>query len=365
MKNSITFVLPNLKIGGAELANVQLANYFYNNGYEVRFILTQEIGPLIKKLPKDVLVECFFKKRFFQTLFLFYRFIKTNPKTCLVVSLWPLTVIVSLAKLISNNSAKLLLWEHCVLSEFSSYKKVINRMLINITARIFYQTAYAVIAPSQAVADDICKYSGLSQDRISVIPNPAYKDKINAIKPLTTEFRTWAKSKIKLISVGNLSPIKNHKLLVDALSKLPHNLDFSLILLGEGACRTELEKQIKQMQLQNKVFLAGQVVETEPYYEIADLFVLSSDSEGFSNVIVEALSFGLSVVSTDCGTGPREILLAGQYGRLVSKMNSSALAHAIEQELNSPTSTKEKRIHRAKEYSSDVIGEKFRKLLEN
>ncbi len=99
--------------------------------------------------------------------------------------------------------------------------------------------------------------------------------------------------------------------------------------------------------------MPGYMLNPSPYFRSADLFVLSSDYEGFGNVIVEAMSVGLPIVSTDCPDGPAEILSQGKFGTLVPPRNPAALARAIELALSSKTDAERQR-RRAGEFGEDV-----------
>ena len=132
-----------------------------------------------------------------------------------------------------------------------------------------------------------------------------------------------------ILSVGTLKPVKRHDLLLEAFARLPASLGVRLCLLGDGAQRAMLEQKAQALGIADRVFMPGFVADPGPWYAHADLFVLCSDYEGFGNVIVEALEYGVPVVSTDCPVGPKEILADGRFGNLVPPGDVEALAHAM------------------------------------
>jgi glycosyltransferase involved in cell wall biosynthesis len=139
------------------------------------------------------------------------------------------------------------------------------------------------------------------------------------------------------VTLGRLSNQKNHALLLKAFRRVLDQLPGArLVILGEGPLRVELEKLREELGLAGKVDLPGFAVDPWPILVSADLFVLSSDYEGMSLVLVEAMHAGLRVVSTDCVAGPAELLESGRYGRLVPVGSEQALAQAIIQELAAP-----------------------------
>ena len=114
--------------------------------------------------------------------------------------------------------------------------------------------------------------------------------------------------------------------MLHAFAQVASELDAGLVILGEGGLRATLEQDVQDLGLQGRVVLPGFHGDPTPWYQAADLFVLSSDFEGFANVVAEALACGTPVVSTDCPYGPAEILEHGRYGELVPVGDAVALA---------------------------------------
>ena len=137
-------------------------------------------------------------------------------------------------------------------------------------------------------------------------------------------------------------------------------IEAKLMILGEGPERAKLEQLVKQLSLQNDVCMPGFVDNPYKYMKHSSVFVLSSRWKGFGNVLAEALALGLPVVSTDCPSGPAEILEGGKWGRLLPVGNHEALANAILEALNDE---RDKGVERAKEFSLDGIVDKYIDLL--
>ena len=132
-----------------------------------------------------------------------------------------------------------------------------------------------------------------------------------------------------VISVGRLAKQKNFPLLLKAFSLVVERVDACLIIVGEGSERAELEELINELGLKDRVDLPGYRENVHPYVARSDLFVLSSDFEGMPNALVEAIAVGVPVVSTDCLSGPGEILQQGEGGLLVPVGDADALSDAI------------------------------------
>jgi glycosyltransferase involved in cell wall biosynthesis len=139
-----------------------------------------------------------------------------------------------------------------------------------------------------------------------------------------------------LIAAGTLAPWKGFRDLIQAMKILLEKRPARLLILGDGPSRSELEALIVELDLSDQVLLQGFVENPLKYFASADVFVLSSHVEGLPNVLVEAMMCGCTPVSTDCPTGPRELLQNGKYGYLVPVQDPDAMAAAIEQALDHP-----------------------------
>ena len=138
----------------------------------------------------------------------------------------------------------------------------------------------------------------------------------------------------KILAVGRLCDQKNYELLINAFSMVLEQVDARLLILGEGERRCQLENIVDELNIAHAVSMPGWVDNPYPYMAQADVFVLSSDYEGMPMVLGEALICGCAVVSTDCPTGPREILEDGRWGYLTQVNNQETLVAAILESLS-------------------------------
>jgi len=144
------------------------------------------------------------------------------------------------------------------------------------------------------------------------------------------KFNLLSKYSFNLIAVGRLNSQKGFKDLLLAFSVLaPRFPDWHLTILGEGGCRDLLERMRKELKLEQRVSLPGAVGNIGEWYEEADLYVMSSLFEGFPNTLIEAMAYGLPVVSVDCDTGPRDIIRHEVDGLLIPQNNNEALVEAL------------------------------------
>ena len=184
------------------------------------------------------------------------------------------------------------------------------------------------------MGDDLASVAGIPRERIEVIYNPVMRPELQekAQAPLD---HPWFKpgGPPVVLAVGSLSVQKDFPTLIQAFAQVRQARPARLLILGEGTERPALEALIRQLDLEQDVSLAGFVTNPYAYMAQASLFVLSSRWEGLPGVLIEALCCGTPVISTDCPSGPREILRKEEYGQLVPVGDVPALARAIEKTL--------------------------------
>jgi glycosyltransferase involved in cell wall biosynthesis len=198
--------------------------------------------------------------------------------------------------------------------------------MLKASIALTYPLANARVAVSIGVADDLAALSGISRCSISVIynPLPTRPEALTDDAEAEAVWRGWRGPRI--INVGRFKAQKNHALLIRAFKRVLAEHDARLLILGTGELFEATAAVARAEGVADKVLMPGVVLNPTPYYRSSDLFVLSSDYEGFGNVIIEALACGVPVVSTNCRSGPSEILEHGRYGRLVPVGDEKALA---------------------------------------
>lgn len=188
---------------------------------------------------------------------------------------------------------------------------------------------------SEGTADAISRMTGFPRSRIYIVYNPVI-DEVFKSKFQESPKHPWLinQSGQVVVAAGAFSRCKNYSLLLSAWKEVIKNNNARLIIFGEGRLRSEYERIIKELNLENYVSLPGFTNNLPAELKGASCFVVSSFIESFSVVLVEALASGVPVVATDCPYGPGEILKRGKYGVLVKNNDVVALAEGVLKVLN-------------------------------
>jgi len=166
--------------------------------------------------------------------------------------------------------------------------------------KLLYQKANKIIAQTEEMKEEICKYFKIDCYKVEVLINPVDKDTINKmIKNVTNPFDN---KYINIVAIGRLRNEKGYDVLIKAFKKVvEENENYRLYILGEGEERKDLEKLIDNLNLKDKVFLLGFQKNPYVYMKYADALVLSSRWEGLPNVVLEAIYLGTKVICTRVG----------------------------------------------------------------
>jgi glycosyltransferase involved in cell wall biosynthesis len=362
-KGSVCFLSLDMGFGGAEKVIATLSNELVRSGREVTIVTLFEQNDFKHALDPRIRLQTLAIKNFKMSFFSLSHFIYKNRFDNFIANIWPLTVFSFLIRIISPR-ANLIYVEHCILSEQYKDKNFFFRVMQNFSIRLFYRFAHHIVSVSNGVQDDLIGY-GAPSNKMSVIYNPLMPSLANSQGTLNPKILSWMKdSPINLVAIGQLIKAKNFLNLIKSVDILVnHNKQkLRLVILGDGEERAALEESIKSHKLESSIFLPGWVDDPIPYLHLSDLLILSSDYEGFGLVILEALSVGVNVVSTNCKTGPSEILKDGELGFLCSVGDASALASSVNIALKNPL-PKERLISRASDFLPEKITQQYEKIL--
>jgi glycosyltransferase involved in cell wall biosynthesis len=349
----IALLLPSLETGGAERVTLTLAAELLRLGDAVDMVVLRREGGLLNEVPAGARLIVLDAPRLRHAVRPLRAYCERERPDVLLAAMWPLSSIAVWAT--RRSRTRVVVIEHINLTAFAKSWGRLPRAMLGPTLRWSHKRAAARIAVSRGAADDLARWCGLRADQVEAIGNPV------PLPPPGTprEEPDWGGSERRILTVGTLKAQKNHRLLLDAFARIAKPAD-RLAIVGEGGERKAIESHAKSLGLAGQLLLPGNAADPARWYASADLFVLSSDYEGLPTVIIEALGHGLTVVSTDCPSGPAEIL-AG-LGRLVPVGDADALATGIEAALAARDDPDAAR-RRAADFAPECIARRYREIL--
>ena len=328
----IAFILPDLGGGGAERVALTIAEDMLGAGHEVDFVLIGRRGELLPLVPAHAEVFELGAGRIRDALIPLIRYFRRRRPDSAQAFMWPVTALAVLAHRLARARGRLVVSDHTTLSQHYGERGPFHRSLLKATVRMFYPLADARVMVSHDAANDLALLTGIDASTLTIVYNPVLKP----AEPIRRADHAWRPEGVRVLSVGNFKAVKNYPMLLQAFANFSTGREAQLMILGDGPLRNELTEAAAELGIANRLIMPGFVLDPWPYYASADLFALSSDYEGYPLVLVEALLSGLNVVSTDCLSGPREILEGGRYGLLVRVGDAEALARAMVESLERP-----------------------------
>jgi glycosyltransferase involved in cell wall biosynthesis len=329
-------------------------------GYRVELLLMRKEGELLDLLPREIEIIDLKAPKVRNAIGPLVRYFRERPPHAIQIRMWPLTVAGLIARRLSRARVRVVVSDHATLSHQYGDKPAAFALL-RLTTRLFYPGADARLVVADGAADDLARLSGIDRSTIEVIYNPVPAPPAGTCTTPEIE-ALWGGREPRILTVGSLIEAKNHALLVRSFARLRKSRPAKLMILGEGGSRAATAALAAAEGVANDVVMPGFALDTWPFYASADLFVLTSNYEGYPNVIVEAMRSGLPIVSTDCVSGPREILQDSEYGTLVPPGDEAALARAMADALDAPRDPDRLR-RRAEELSGETTTERYLKLL--
>ncbi|CCV14295.1 glycosyltransferase [Mesorhizobium sp. STM 4661] len=366
MAKRIVFHIASLRGGGAERVFVLMANELASRGHDVTLFTWNAEGPnAVLRSPAVHLVDFGLPIRGegYGKLATLKGLVRS---ACLFKSLDPHAVysapefanlVVALALSLARSRARFFPSFHAAASLPSG--SLGARMAIWLSALVAARATKAITV-SAGVGRDIMA-RGFPKSKVVVINNPLPPAAAPQAYPWQAELATMGDGPV-IATAGRLVPVKDHLTLLRAFALLRASRRARLVIFGDGPLAAELRAQAEQSGVRADVLFAGYVNDPAACYAAADLFVLSSTSEGFGNVLVEAMAAGVPVVSTDAPHGPREILADGRFGALVPVGDAAALAKAMTEMLDHPTPVAILK-SRAADFEIEKIGDQYEAFL--
>jgi glycosyltransferase involved in cell wall biosynthesis len=340
---------------------VNLAIAFSGRGLSVDLVLLKAEGPYLQEVPPSVRIVKLNASRLLTGFVPLVRYLRREKPDVLLTAMKHVNVMALLASIVSRSNVPVAVSEHSTATASLNLTPGIKTAVLGMLMKVLYPYAHYIVAVSKGVADDLSRLLGIEASRISVITNPIVSEKILSLSSQPVS-HPWLQEKSTpiILSVGRLTLAKDFKTLLYAFSKVRKKQSLRLMILGEGELRDSLELLVEELGLTADVALPGFTDNPFAYMHHSDVFVLSSRWEGFGNVLVEAMACGVPVISTDCPSGPSEILEGGKWGRMVPVGDADALSRAILDALDSPGPSP---IARAMDFTVDNAVDSYLSLL--
>jgi glycosyltransferase involved in cell wall biosynthesis len=354
-KKRIAIYIPILDIGGAERVMLILAGGFLKKGYAVDLVLSKKTGLLLKLVPIGVRIIDLDGKRMLPSIWPLAQYLRREHPDAIISGLDIANIIVVCARLLAFSKTRILLTIHSHMSFLAKDSGRIRDRVYPWLLHLFYRYAYGIIAISKGAALEASLSAGIPPSKIQVVNNPI---DLNNILQLSYEKvdHPWFNGENEIpviLTVGRLTSAKDLPTLLRSFWLLCQQRSARLVIIGDGDECSKLVVLASELGITKNVYLPGFDLNPYRYMSHSNVFVLSSYFEGFANVLVEALACGTQVVSTNCPSGPAEILEDGKHGRLVPVGDTAALAGAIADALDYPLPIEGLK-ERAKAFSSEA-----------
>jgi len=333
----ISLIMPGLTIGGVERVMLELAKGFCKKGIVIDLVVSDASGPLKNTIPSGIQLIDLKARRVLWSFPRLVKYLRKRRPDAIISAKDYQNIVVLWAVKFSGVVTKAIVTTHIDVSVDWKQSKGLKSRLIPYLVRYFYPWAEHVVTVSQGAKDSLSKMARLPREKIKVIYNPVITPEVlvKADEPLDHPWFAPEEPPV-VLSVGRLTEQKNYTTLIRAFALVRKKRSARLMILGDGEDRPKLEALVQELGLEGEVALPGFVENPYKYMKRAAVFVLSSKWEGLPTVLIEALACGCPVVSTDCPSGPAEILEGGKWGPLVPVGDAHSLAEAIVQVLERP-----------------------------
>jgi glycosyltransferase involved in cell wall biosynthesis len=396
-KRRVALVFCGFSGGGIERSTLRLTNALIERGLGVDLVVQRASGPLLPEVPQQASVvqprdAPWWRERMCtlaaepaawglvlrrktgplsrlgcldQLPRLAQDFKRARPDAILAIEA-PFNLMAVWARRLARLGSRIVVSERIQVSRHGSLSPWGDRQASALLRRA-YLSADGIVAVSDGAADDLATYADIPRDRITTVYNPVVGPELIAKTREPLDHPWFAAGEPPLIlSAGRLDPQKDYATLIRAFARVRARRPARLMILGAAAAESDYAAGLKaltgQLGVDHDVAMPGFVQNPLAYMSRAAVFVLSSAYEGLGNVLIEALACGTPAVSTDCPSGPREILDHGRFGTLVPVGDDAALAHSIEQALDDPPPSERLRA-RAELFSVDRAADNYLRLL--
>ncbi len=309
---------------------VSLIRGFVELGQAVDLVMVRAESPHLNRLPQEVRVVRLGTNHTFLAVPGLAHYLRRQRPGAVLAAKDRAGRTAVVARRLAGTGTRLVLRLGTNLSAAMGSKSALERWLRYWPVRRLYPTVDQIVAVSEGVAEDTATIARIPRERIKVIRNPVITPELRALAEKTCS-HPWLQpgEPPVILGAGRFQRQKDFPTLIRAFAQLRRTRPCRLLILGDGGDRGKLESLIRELTLSEQVQLPGFKANPFPFVARASLFVLSSAWEGSPNVLTEAMALGTPVVSTDCPSGPRELLDHGRFGPLVPIGDVDGLSAAM------------------------------------
>lgn len=358
MCNEIMFIIPSFNVGGAERVTINVIKWVERQGEKITLVVLDGRGSLREEVPKGVEVIDLNTGRLRFSIISIASILKERKPATVFSTIdyvnFAVIFIIRILKINTNVVIREASTPSMVLKEMTFPKKNLYPYIY----RFLYSKADFIVAQCDCMKKDIIDNFLIRDSQVVRIYNPIDVERVRRKSKVffPSEFSPHA---VNIVTAGRLVESKGYGVLLKAFSVLLKNVsNAKLFIIGDGPLRNGLSLLARELEIENEVRFLGFLANPYPYIRYADLYVLSSNREGFPNVLLEALACGTKVVATDCNSGPREIIGNNEFGHLARVNDPDSLALAMHEYLN----TMNKTADRAEMFDISKGGQQYSEL---
>lgn len=328
---SVALYMHTLAGGGAERQTLVVAQGLQAAGHPVTLVLHAKQGELASQVPAHLPIVELRGRRTLHDIVLLARYLRRERPNVLVANLDHNNVAAALAKAVAASRTKLIICQHNALAGEFARQENRSYRAIPLAYRLVSPLVAAAVGVSDGVAEELVRMAGLPRHKVMTIHNGVIGEGFRSQADASVDHPWFADQERPVFATaGRLVPQKDHATLLRALARYRQaGGSGRLVVLGAGPLQSSLQELARSLGLADAVAFVGFQANPLPWFRQSQAFVSSARSEGFGNVLVEAMGCGTPVIATDCDYGPREILQRGRYGVLVRPDDPTALANAM------------------------------------
>ena len=346
MTKRLAFFVDSLAGGGAERVMLNLANEYIKHGYKVDLVLAHKQGDYLDDVDPNIRIIDLSVTRFWTYFFPLIKYFRLEKPDVMLSATTILNLLAIMTKLLSCVKVRLVVSEHINITSFAETGTLQRPKVVKMLIKWFYPKSDQIIAVSNGAAKSLSQFSGVPLAQIKAIYNGVIdSEKLHLSQEKVSHewFGSQQAHEPVIVAVGRLEAQKDYSMLLNAFAIVRKVRNAKLLVLGEGELRAELENKAIKLDINQDVLFYG--FESNPFKFLANanVFALSSQYEGLPTVLIEALACGCPVVSTNCPSGPEEILEQGRFGELVKVGDENAFAAALLNVLSSQVSDARKK----------------------